>query len=67
MDALSPLYHLTRVADFPAMDDPDRNLLILYRLDPPRPSSSTRRRRRAIPRQLRTRLGQQPSLEQLQH
>src|SRR5665213_1660842 len=34
MDALRPLFRLTRVATFPAMDDPDRNLLILYRLDP---------------------------------
>lgn len=34
MDALSTLYRLTRVAEFPAMDDPDRNLLIVYRLDP---------------------------------
>lgn len=35
MDALTPLYHLKRVAAFPAMDDPERNLMILYRLDPP--------------------------------
>jgi hypothetical protein len=34
MDALTPLYRIERVAAFPAMDDPDRNLLILYRLDP---------------------------------
>jgi hypothetical protein len=33
-DALTPLYQLQRVAAFPAYDDPDRNLLILYRLDP---------------------------------
>ncbi|MBS1814342.1 MAG: glycosyltransferase family 39 protein [Acidobacteria bacterium] len=33
MDALTGLYRLTRVAEFPAMDDPDRNLLIVYRLD----------------------------------
>ncbi len=33
MDALSKFYHLTRIAAFPAMDDPDRNLLIVYRLD----------------------------------
>jgi hypothetical protein len=39
-DALSPLFRLKRVAAFPAMDDPDRNLLILYRLDPlPAPSA----------------------------
>lgn len=34
MDAMTPTYHLERVAAFPAFDDPDRNLLILYRLDP---------------------------------
>ena len=38
MDALTPLYHLQRVAAFPAMDDPERNLLILYRLDPTAPT-----------------------------
>ena len=34
MDAISPLFKPVRVAEFPAMDDADRNLLILYRLDP---------------------------------
>jgi hypothetical protein len=67
MDALSPLYHPVRVAAFPAMDDPLRNLLILYRLDekvssPPRP-----KRRQRIPRSLQTRMGQQPSTTQLEH
>jgi 4-amino-4-deoxy-L-arabinose transferase-like glycosyltransferase len=33
MDSLAKFYQLTRVAEFPAMDDPDRNLLIVYRLD----------------------------------
>ncbi len=33
MDALDGLYRPVRVAAFPAMDDPDRNLLVLYRLD----------------------------------
>ena len=33
MEALSHFYHLTRMASMPAMDDPDRNLMILYRLD----------------------------------
>jgi hypothetical protein len=68
-DALTPLYSLQRVAAFPAYDDPDRNLLILYRLDPvaaiPRPTH--RRPHRRIPRQLVTKLGQQPSNDQLQH
>lgn len=31
---LEELYSLERVAQFPAFDDPDRNLLILYRLHP---------------------------------
>jgi hypothetical protein len=68
MDALSPYYHLQRVAEFPVMDDPLRNLLILYRLDP---ATSTTppppRRRRPIPRLLQTKLGQQPSVIQLEH
>jgi hypothetical protein len=34
MMALTKYYRLTRVAEFPAMDDPDRNLMIVYRLDP---------------------------------
>jgi len=34
MDALAPMYRLVRVGAFPALDDPERNLLILYRLDP---------------------------------
>ena len=33
MAALAKFYTLTRVAEFPAMDDPDRNLMIVYRLD----------------------------------
>lgn len=68
MDALTPLFHLERVAAFPALDDPDRNLLILYRLDPAagyRPPF--RPRRRPLPKSLISRLGQQPSASQLQH
>jgi hypothetical protein len=34
MEALGKFYRLTRVAEFPALDDPDRNLMIVYRLDP---------------------------------
>jgi 4-amino-4-deoxy-L-arabinose transferase-like glycosyltransferase len=68
MDALAPMYHLQRIAAFPAFDDPERNLLILYRLDPPTPSEPPRRHRKAIiPRLLRTTFGQQPSPTQLQH
>ena len=69
MEAITPLYHAVRVAAFPAMDDPDRNILILYRLDPaeaattPKPGAARRR----PPRALRTRLGQQPSTTQLVH
>ncbi len=33
MQALARFYQLTRVASFPAMDDPERNLMIIYRLD----------------------------------
>ena len=31
---LSTQYSLQRVAEFPAFDDPDRNLLVLYRMNP---------------------------------
>jgi hypothetical protein len=69
-DALSPLYTINRVADFPAMDDPDRNLLILYRLDPREeaaPSGTTKHPQRRTPKPLVTKLGQQPSVDQLKH
>jgi hypothetical protein len=67
MDALTPLYHLQRIAEFPAMDDPDRNLLILYRLDRTAPTPPRTPRRKPMPRLLQTRLGQQPSTTQLEH
>ena len=68
MDALAPLYHLQRVAAFPAMDDPERNLLILYRLDPPTtPVPRRPHHHRPIPQLLQTSLGQQPSQTQLEH
>ena len=68
MDALAPFYHLQRVAAFPAMDDPERNLLILYRLDPATPGTPPSRHRKAIiPHLLRTSFGQQPSPTQLMH
>ncbi len=68
-DALTPHYALQRVAAFPVMDDPDRDLLILYRLDPTdEPSSQpTNRPRRKTPKPLVTKFGQQPSVDQLQH
>jgi len=66
MDALTPMYNLRRIAAFPAMDDPERNLLILYRLDPPVPSEPPRRQRKPnIPRLLRTTFAPQPSTTQL--
>ena len=68
MDALTPMYHLERVAEFATMDDPERNLLILYRLENgPSPKRARRGKRRALPRGLVTRMGQQPSVQQLQH
>ncbi len=67
MDAMTPLYHPVRVATFPAMDDPDRNVLVLYRLDPATEPTRGRHRRKAIPRALQTKLGEQPSANQLEH
>jgi len=67
MDALRPLYRLTRVAAFPAMDDPDRNLLILYRLDPATAPPPPTHPRRPTPKPLITKLGQQPTTQQLIH
>ncbi len=67
MDAMTPLYHPVRVATFPAMDDPDRNVLVLYRLDPATQPPTGRHRRKPIPRALQTKLGEQPSTNQLEH
>jgi hypothetical protein len=67
MDALAPMYHLQRVAAFPAFDDPERNLLILYRLDPPVAEAPRRKRPKPVPKRLQTELGQQPSTIQLAH
>ncbi|HWB31583.1 MAG TPA: hypothetical protein VG714_00255 [Acidobacteriaceae bacterium] len=70
MEALAPMYRVVRVAEFPAFDDPDRNLLILYRLDPREsPGRGQARRRRTIraPRRLQTRMGEQPTVKQLEH
>jgi len=67
-DAITPTYQMKRVAAFPAYDDPDRNLLILYRLDPGTEAPPPRHRaRRHIPKALVTKMGQQPSDDQLQH
>jgi hypothetical protein len=71
MEALAPLYRLERVSAIRVFDDPDRNVLILYRLDPlSSPGSrgrSGRRRFLSVPRRLRTRMGEQPSATQLRH
>ena len=70
MEALAPMYRLVRVGTFPAFDDPDRNLLILYRLDlVGKPARGIRGRRRSlsVPHGLRTRIGEQPTSIQLQH
>jgi hypothetical protein len=65
MDALAPMYRLVRVGAYPAFDDPDRNLLILYRLDPANsPGRSGGRRRRrylSVPNRPRTKVGEQPT------
>jgi hypothetical protein len=67
MDALSPLYKLQRVATFLAMDDPDRNLLILYKLVDADGQPEKPLRREIVPKRMQTKLGQQPSEEQLEH
>jgi hypothetical protein len=60
------MYNLQRIAAFPTMDDPERNLLILYRLDPATPSEPPRHRRKLIiPRLLRTTFAPQTSTTQL--
>jgi hypothetical protein len=66
-DALTPLYTINRVAAFPAYDDADRNLLILYRLDLTTPTPPVTPKKHHTPKPLVTRLGQQPSTTQLEH
>jgi 4-amino-4-deoxy-L-arabinose transferase-like glycosyltransferase len=66
MDVLAPRYRVTRVATFPAMDDQDRNVLILYRLDPEN-SKSAEEGRRGRAHRFRNKAGQQPSPIQLEH
>jgi hypothetical protein len=71
MESLSPFYRLARVGAWPAFDDPERNLLILYRLDPVAspgpPGRPGRRRSLSVPHRLRTKLGEQPTVLQLKH
>jgi hypothetical protein len=55
----------------PAFDDPDRNLLVLYRLDPVAPAGPLppprKQRHVFVRRSLRATIGEQPSVEQLEH
>jgi hypothetical protein len=67
MDALTSLYHVERVAAFPAMDDQDRNLLILYRLDPTIETPPLPHKKKTTPKPLQTKVGQQPTTVQLEH
>jgi len=71
MESLAPYFRIERVATFNAMDDAERNQMILYRLDPvsaektePAPPPV---RKAPTPKPLVTKVGQQPSTEQLQH
>jgi hypothetical protein len=67
MDALAPSYHLQRVAAFPAFDDPERNLLILYRLDPAVPSQpAPPRRKPRLPHLVRAVFNQQSEPHQFE-
>jgi len=57
MAALAPMYRLVKIGAYPAYDDPERNLLILYRLDPvnsPRRGRTGRRRYFINPHQRRS-------------
>jgi hypothetical protein len=69
MEALAPMFRLVRVTAIPVMDDPQRNLLILYRLDQigTVPGRAGRRRSLSMPGRLRTKMGEQPSPQQLKH
>jgi hypothetical protein len=66
MEALAPLYRLERVMAVRAFDDPDRNLLILYRLDalasPGAMPGVTHRRSSSERTSVRTKIGPPPSL-----
>jgi hypothetical protein len=63
MNALDSEFSVQRMAAFPAMDDPERNLLVLYRIDRADPKLA-RTNRRPQPRK---RQGQQPSTSQQKH
>jgi hypothetical protein len=65
------MYRLVRVMSVAAFDDPERNLLVLYRLDPVgtpgAPGRPGRRRSLSVPHRLRTKVGEQPTVLQLKH
>jgi hypothetical protein len=67
MDALASVYRLNRVASFPAMDDPERNLLILYRLDPVQAASTQPARSHAATRLLQAASVHQANPIRMQH
>ena len=71
MDALAPAFRLERAMAIPVFDDPDRNLFILYRVDPAGEAGPKgkpgRRRSLSVPNRLRTKIGEQPNPEQLRH
>jgi len=68
MEALAPMYRLVRVGAFPALDDPERNLLILYRLDPARPASGpVVSQNQPFPHPPGRSVGDQPASAQLTH
>lgn len=67
MDALTSLYRLKRVASFPAMDDPERNLMILYRLDPIPAEIPQKSRLRGVPRLLQTGFSHHDGQIEVQH
>jgi len=71
MEALAPFYRLRRVMSAAAFDDPDRNLLVLYRLDPIVPAGPLpppgQRRSTLVHRSRRTKAREQPSAQQLEH
>ena len=63
MEALAPMYRLVRVGAYPAYDDPERNLLILYRLDvvgAPGHGGRGRRRSLSVQHRPRTRVVEPP-------
>jgi hypothetical protein len=74
MEDLAPNFRIERVASFAALDDPERNQMIVYRLDPATAPVTAQEsgltpvaRKAATPKPLLTKEGQQPSTEQVQH